>query len=442
MADSAECWSLPTIIRQEFPRQSVAVPLGDCGGNDLCTKAVVLTYQEHLGVTYLTLTEDPSPRVIIRNRCTVALLLKENIKDTPKFEVYCRKIPAECSVHHEMYHQLSSFPDCKTKDSLPGIYLKVLSCEETTAEWSDLIDINSQGTQVVFLTGHGYVYVDVVQHCGAVIITLAPEGRAGPVLTSLNRIQNQKIVVRSFITQLSVGIYDDVTNYKTSSELIRLTLDNVFLQMAPVTSYLRQPCRELQADMTSGMPTFYSLEVYCGDLQLDNQLYNKSHFHFPVLVCQEEKSEYTKWPKAGGFHMSTKELEEYKEASFLKLFVTLSVEQDVYDLNELSFDLKPSRLYVEDTFVYYIKTLFDTYLPDNKVLQGQVKVAGIKLTPLLPEQVRQHASALVSPVKLRRLTVQPVNLLVSIHASLKLYIASDHTPLSFSVFERGPIFTT
>ncbi|PIO09066.1 hypothetical protein AB205_0024690, partial [Aquarana catesbeiana] len=239
---------------------------------------------------------------------------------------------------------------------------------------------------VVFLTGYGYVYVDVVQHCGTVIITLAPEGRAGPVLTSLNRIQNQKIVFRSFVTQLSVGIYDDVTNYKTSSELLRLTLDNVFLQIAPVSSYLRQPCRELQADMTSGMPTFYSLEVYCGDLQLDNQLYSKSHFHFPVLVCQEERSEYVKWPKAGGLHISTKELEEYKEASFLKLFVTLSVEQDVYDLNELSFDLKPSRLYVEDTFVYYIKTLFYTYLPDNKVLQGQVKAAGIKLTPLLPEQ--------------------------------------------------------
>lgn len=50
--------------------------------------------------------------------------------------------------------------------------------------------------------------------------------------------------------------------------------------------------------------------------------------------------------------------------------------------------------------------------------------------------------ALVSPVRLQKLTIQPVNLLVSIHASLKLYIASDHTPLSFSLFERGPLCTT
>ncbi|KAG8441800.1 hypothetical protein GDO86_010832 [Hymenochirus boettgeri] len=439
---NSQCWSLPALICQEYPRQSVAVPVGDCGGSGLCTKAIVLTYQEHLGVTYLTLTEDPSPRIIIRNRCTVALLLKENIKDTPKFEVYYRKIPAECSLHHELYHQVSNFPDCKTKDLLPGIYLKVPPPGETVTEWSDLIDINNQGTQVVFLTGYGYVYVDIVQHCGTVIITLAPEGRAGPVLTSLNRAQSESFLVKFFITQLSLGIFNDITSCKTSSELLRLSLDNVFLSMTPVTGYLRQPCRELQADITCESTLFYSMEMYCGDLQLDNQMYSKSNFHFPVLVCQEERNETAKWVKSNGFHMSTKELEAFKESSFLKLFITLSAEHELYELNELGFEIKPSRLYLEDTFVYYIKTLFDTYLQDNIILQGSLKGPGIKVPQILPEQVRQYATALVNPVKLRKLTVQPVNLLVSIHASLKLYIASDHTPLSFSVFERGPVFTT
>lgn len=57
-------------------------------------------------------------------------------------------------------------------------------------------------------------------------------------------------------------------------------------------------------------------------------------------------------------------------------------------------------------------------------------------------QMLQSVQVLVHPVRLQRLSIQPVHLLVSIHASLKLYIASDHTPLSFSVFERGPVFTT
>lgn len=57
-------------------------------------------------------------------------------------------------------------------------------------------------------------------------------------------------------------------------------------------------------------------------------------------------------------------------------------------------------------------------------------------------QVLQSVQTLVQPLRLHRLTIQPISLLVSIHASLKLYIASDHTPLSFSLFERGPVCTT
>lgn len=41
--------------------------------------------------------------------------------------------------------------------------------------------------QVVFLTGFGYVYVDIAHQCGRVLITIAPEGKAGPVLGSTNR---------------------------------------------------------------------------------------------------------------------------------------------------------------------------------------------------------------------------------------------------------------
>uniref|UniRef100_A0A8C2Y556 Vacuolar protein sorting 13 homolog B n=1 Tax=Coturnix japonica TaxID=93934 RepID=A0A8C2Y556_COTJA len=438
---SSELWSLPAMIKQEFPRQSVAVPIGACRESGFYTRAITLTYQEHLGVTYLTLTEDPSPRIIIHNRCSISLLVKENFKDTPKFEVYCRTIPAESSIHHELYHQVSNYPDCKTRDLLPSILLKVMSSDDLVNEWSDFVDINNQGTQVVFLTGFGYVYVDIVHQCGTIIITLAPEGRAGPIEISLNRSQEQNLFLKVFISQLSLAVFDDITNHKVSSELLRLTADNVFLHMAPTTSYLRSLSQELRQDTGEGLPPFYSLQVYCEDLQLDNQLYGKSNFHFAVLLCQGEKNETVQWSRANNLIVSNKDLENYKENCFIKLCIAFSEEENfMFHVNDLSFELKPARLYVEDTFVYYIKTLFDTYLPENKGTWQSVNSSDT--AQILPKQVREHARALVKPLKLRKLTIQPVNLLVSIHASLKLYIASDHTPLSFSVFERGPIFTT
>ncbi|XP_008063857.2 vacuolar protein sorting-associated protein 13B, partial [Carlito syrichta] len=434
-ADSSQCWSLPAIVRQEFPRQSVAVPFGDFRENEFCTRAIALTYQEHFGVTYLTLSEDPSPRIIVHNRCPVTMLMKENIKDIPKFEVYCKKIPSECSIHHELYHQISSYPDCKTRDLLPSLLLRVELLNEITTEWSDALDINSQGTQVVFLTGFGYVYVDIVHQCGTVFITVAPEGKAGPILTNTNRTLEKTVTFKMFITQMSLAVFDDLTHHKASVELLRLTLDNIFLCLAPGAGPF--PGEEPAAALFE----LYCVEVYCGDLQLDNQLYSKSNFHFAVLVCQGEKTEPIQCSKIQSLLISSKDLEEYKENCFIKLCITLSEGKSfLCDINEFSFELKPARLYVEDTFVYYIKTLFDTYLPSSRPAGHSMHVS--RGRQVLPELVTQHARALVNPVKLRKLVIQPVNLLVSIHASLKLYIASDHTPLSFSVFERGPIFTT
>ncbi|XP_055478364.1 intermembrane lipid transfer protein VPS13B [Psammomys obesus] len=434
-ADSSQSWSLPAVIRREFPRQSVAVPFGTLRENGFCTRAIALTYQEHFGVTYLTLSEDPSPRVIFHNRCPVTVLIKENIRDIPKFEVYCKKIPSESSIHHELYHQIIGYPDCKTRDLLPSLLLKVELMEEMTTEWSDAVDINSQGTQVVFLTGFGYVYVDITHQCGTVFITLAPEGKAGPILTNNSRALGKVATFRMFITQLSLAVSDDLTQHKASSELLRLTLDNVFLHVSPVPGVLPEE------EPPSTFLQLFSVEVYCGDLQLDNQLYSKSNFHFAVLVCQGEKTESAQYSRVHSLLASSKDLEEYKENCFIKLSLTVSEGKDfLFDASEFTFELKPARLYVEDTFVYYLKTLFDTYLPHSRLAAPHAQLPAED--QVLPMQVRQHARALVHPVKLRKLIIQPVSLLVSIHASLKLYIASDHTPLSFSVFERGPVFTT
>lgn len=238
-----------------------------------------------------------------------------------------------------------------------------------------------------------------------------------------------------FIAQLSLAVSDDLTHHRASSELLRLTLDNVFLHIAPVAGAF--PGEE----PTLTLFRLYTMEIYCGDLQLDNQLYNKSNFHFAVLVCQGEKTDPAQCPRVSHLLIPSTDLEKYKENCFIKLCATLTEGKSfLLNVSELSFELKPARLYVEDTFVYYIKTVFDTYLPHCKAAGHPTQLC--EGAQLLPVQVRQHARALVNPVKLRRLVIQPVNLLVSIHASLKLYIASDHTPLSFSIFERGPIFTT
>lgn len=59
---------------------------------------------------------------------------------------------------------------------------------------------------------------------------------------------------------------------------------------------------------------------------------------------------------------------------------------------QVTFQLQPARVYLEDTFVYYIKTLLYTYIPD--IAMASTTAATRRETetgspPILPEQV-QH----------------------------------------------------
>ncbi|XP_023127243.2 intermembrane lipid transfer protein VPS13B isoform X4 [Amphiprion ocellaris] len=438
-------WSLPAPIRADFPRQSLSVPGEPDSGGGLSSRAIVLTYQEHLGVTYITLNEDPCPRMLIHNKCPIPLLLKENVKETPRIEVYCRPLPANSSLHHELHHHFSSFPECKQKEMIPTLLLKTTS-DHSTTDWTDPIDINCPGTQVVFVPGFGCLYIDVLYERGTLVLSLAPEGSVDAVINQHSG--TSKLSVRVLLSEASMALSDDITSPSGSVELLRLTLTKLLLSLAPAPTFLPP---ELPVDPEMGTASMSALmsdasliEVYCSSLQVDNQLYNRASFHFPVLLCQDQRGGAEPgglWTSDANPSESLEALEEFKRSCFLQLRMTLA--GDKCTVEEVTFQLQPARVYLEDTFVYYIKTLFHTYIPNSAFTSAESqrsKEPGSAST--LPEQVLQSVQALVHPVRLQRLTIQPVNLLVSIHASLKLYIASDHTPLSFSLFERGPLCTT
>ncbi|XP_034729846.1 vacuolar protein sorting-associated protein 13B-like isoform X2 [Etheostoma cragini] len=434
-------WSLPAPIRPDFPRQSLSVPGEPDSWGGLSSRVIVLTYQEHLGVTYITLNEDPCPRMLIHNKCPIPLLLKETVKETPKTEVYCRPLPPNCSLHHELYHHFSSFPECRQKEMLPTLLLKTTSDHGST-DWTDPIDINCPGTQVVFLPGFGCLYIDVVCEKGTLVLSLAPEGSMDAVFNQHTR--SSKLSCRVLLSEASVVLSDDITNPSGSVELLRLTLTKLFLSLAPAPPSLPP---ELAGDPDSPLlPDASLIEVYCSSLQVDNQLFNRASFHFPVLLCQDQRGGAElggPWSSDANPAESPESLEEFKHSCFLQLRMRLAGDRSTAE--EITFQLQPARVYVEDTFVYYVKTLFHTYIPDSAMVLATAEARRspeFGSVPIVPEQVLQSVQALVHPVCLQRLTIQPVNLLVSIHASLKLYIASDHTPLSFSLFERGPLCTT
>lgn len=73
--------------------------------------------------------------------------LVSSVTETPRSEVFCRPLPADSSLHHELYHHFSSFPECRQRELLPTLQLKTRS-DKSATDWTDPIDINCPGTQV------------------------------------------------------------------------------------------------------------------------------------------------------------------------------------------------------------------------------------------------------------------------------------------------------
>ncbi|XP_016118387.1 vacuolar protein sorting-associated protein 13B-like, partial [Sinocyclocheilus grahami] len=340
------------------------------------------------------------------------------VSESERSEVFSRTVPALSSVHHELFHQASSFPECRQKETLPTLQLRIITDTPTgrtdtppSPGWTDAIDISSPGTQVVFLSGFGCLYIDVLHQSGTITLTLAPESSAEDIITH-HRPSDQVLSFKILLNEASVALCDDITSPSSSVELLRLTVSKLLLQLPP------------------GEPSaVHTVQIHCASLQVDNQLYERASFHFPVILCQEPQGEPDLAP-------TPQRLQEFCDACFLSLSVTVSTDGR---LDRLALRVRPARVYLEDTFIYYMKTLFHTYIPEC-TLGGQGCGGGAE--PVVPREVLESTHALVMPVLLQKLSIEPVHLLVSIHASLKLYIASDHTPLSFSLFERSPICTT
>lgn len=128
-----------------------------------------------------------------------------------------------------------------------------------------------------------------------------------------------------------MALSDDITSPSGSVELLRLTLTKLLLSLAPAPPSLPV---ELAADPAMDTAVISALmldtsliEVYCSSLQVDNQLYNRASFHFPVLLCQDQRGGADPggpWSRDANPSESPEALEEFKRSCFLQLRMMLA----------------------------------------------------------------------------------------------------------------------
>ena len=238
-------------------------------------------------------------------------------------------------------------------------------------------------------------------------------------------------VCRHFLLTLS----DAITSPHLITDFISLTADDTFVCIHnPEDVY-----DTTVPPMRRAMYTHWHCSI--GDLQLDNQLYDHGSFDFPVILLRQDAD--TPRSVAGKDLLNFRLQERLDHAkSSAMVAVTLVTCTDAVDghvdQQSVDVDIQPLVMLFEDTFVYEMLKRIDRFLPVSLSAPHAERCRRGA-----PQVVRENAVVLVlNPCRLERVRIAPLHVLLSIHASLKLFIACDDTPLSFRAFERDRLFTS
>ena len=173
-----------------------------------------------------------------------------------------------------------------------------------------------------------------------------------------------------------------------------------------------------------------SLEILVDNVHIDNQL-NDVLYHFPVLFLplRQVKDRYRILSEDLPF------LDYNNQPDEGVLIVKFNLLRDgnalVY-VDMLSIKIAPCEVYIEDSFIYRLAAIIDSYKPyvnaRNDVSNDIEKMAS-------------SAKYILHPLAINNIHVGELSLLLTFHASVKLFLAADHIPLTLGIFQCKPTLT-
>nr|XP_023015386.1 vacuolar protein sorting-associated protein 13B-like [Leptinotarsa decemlineata] len=192
------------------------------------------------------------------------------------------------------------------------------------------------------------------------------------------------------------------------------------------------------------------VKISASDVQFDNQLCSRESYDFPVVLIGQEVKEIKKLLT---LNVPIKVLiEGASEKALVMMDFTLETWKDhsktkfITGVKSLKVRVNPISCYIEDTYITRLMNYLSVFIPTRLVLlpirKSILKLNNTSGCVNVPEIVSWQCAILARPLTLRKILIEPVSLLLSVHSSVKLYIALDQSPLYFGQFERRRLLTT
>ena len=247
---------------------------------------------------------------------------------------------------------------------------------------------------------------------------------------------NSEISAAFLFDEVSFTLTDDCRESPTDiDEFLRLTFDCVILSLKPVISYAK-PLKCLG----NGLPTFQQISLSVFDAQFDNQMYRKGLYDFPAVLKGMQNI-----PKPNLSLNNTAldfTIESLRRRSLVVIDAMLDNNATTAAIKTIEIKILPIKLFVEDRFIFKLNEVMENLGKQFKIFEEDISSRELVDNFTLPREVEIFSGNLRNHMFLDNLYIHPLSLMVSVHASLKMFIGLDQSPLHFAAFHKDKLMTT
>ena len=162
-------------------------------------------------------------------------------------------------------------------------------------------------------------------------------------------------------------------------------------------------------------------------------MFQKGSYDFPIFLKSQKSDDSERSDLQDGnlalFNQCHSDymMEDLREKSHFKLSLILDCNTHSNVVTSVLIGLQPINLFVEDAFVYKMADVLNSLIQENaETAEESTCLKEVMLT----------SSNLANPMWLERLSIDPLHILVSVHASIKAYVGLDQSPLSFGRYHH------
>ena len=402
--DSLDGWSEAIALGSDLARLTISIP-GDVDREPL---PLVLTVQRAEGTNFVAVSVDATPQLLIVNELSVSVSLRQVIDGMPYGRACC--LSAQRLTYWQLPSTMEAFPAASVASTAP--IHQVVFCIDGAETWSEPINIMSCGIHELSNEGEDFALrVTPGAGCSRKVCIASKESLAA---VKIDTAVHQSINISARLSQVRVLLFDGINEELQVS--IGLLLDRV------------------TADLEVGEEHKASLSV--DSVQVEN-LMREDQIDFPVVLSRhvDPISERAK----SFLHSSSPALKNTQAA----LCLSVNLTNDGFP-SQVDVSLAPLAVNVEDGFIEQLgmlKTWSAVAAPEATNVDVDPTWKQVRLWRL-PPKLEESLVALMRPLRVGTWQVSPVQLMLTVHASAKLFLSVDRSPLSLDAFQVWPCITT